>query len=193
MAEVVVFHHAHGLTTGVRGFAAGLERAGHTAHVPDLYAGRTFGTLEEGVGFARETGFGTLLERARAAVEPLPEELVYVGMSLGVLPAQMLAQTRPGARGALLLSACVPPSEFGGDWPPGVPVQVHGMDADEIFTGEGDLAAARDLVAAAGQDAELFLYPGAAHLFADPSLPSYEAPAAALLSERMLCFLDRVK
>lgn len=193
MAEVVVFHHAHGLTSGVRGFAAGLENAGHTVHVPDLYGGRTFGTLEEGVAFARETGFGTLAERARAAVEPLPGGLVYAGFSLGVLPAQMLAQTRPGARGALLLSACLPLSEFGGRWPSGVPVQVHGMDADGMFTGDGDLDAARDLVTAAARDAELFLYPGDAHLFADPDLPSYEAPAAALLTERVLCFLDGVR
>lgn len=193
MAEVLVFHHAHGLTPGVREFAAGLEKAGHTVHVPDLYGGRTFAGLEEGVGFARETGFGTLLERGRAAAEALPEGLVYVGWSLGVLPAHMLAQTRAGARGALLLSACVPVSEFGGSWPRGVPVQVHGMDADPVFAGDGDLDAARELVAGAPEDAELFLYPGAGHLFADPSLPSYEAPAAALLTERVLGFLDGVE
>lgn len=188
MAEVLLFHHAHGLTPGVREFGAGLEKAGHTVHVPDLYEGRIFDSLEEGVGHAREIGFGTVLERGRAAARDLPDGLVLAGFSLGVLPAQMLAQTRPGARGALLLSGCVPVSEFGTAWPEGVPAQVHGMAEDPYFAGEGDLDAARALVEAA-PDTELFLYPGSAHLFADPSLPSYDADAAALLTERVLGFL----
>ncbi|MBM9509818.1 dienelactone hydrolase family protein [Actinacidiphila acididurans] len=188
MAEVLLFHHAHGLTSGVREFAAGLEKAGHTVHVPDLYEGRIFDSLEEGVGHAQEIGFGTVLERGRAAARDLPDDLVLVGFSLGVLPAQMLAQTRPGARGALLLSGCVPVSEFGTAWPEGVPAQVHGMAEDPYFAEEGDLDAARALVGAT-PGTELFLYPGSAHLFADPSLLSYDAGAAALLTERVLCFL----
>jgi dienelactone hydrolase len=112
---------------------------------------------------------------------------VYAGFSLGVLPAQRLAQTRPGARGALFFYACVPTSEFG-SWPADVPVQVHGMDADPIFVGEGDLDAARALVAEA-DDGELFLYPGDQHYFADSSLPSYDPAATALLIRRVLDFL----
>jgi dienelactone hydrolase len=112
---------------------------------------------------------------------------VYVGFSLGVLPAQKLAQTRPGASGAVLCYSCVPVAEFG-SWPDGVPVQVHGMDADPIFVGEGDIDAARALVAEA-DDGELFLYPGDQHYFADSSLFSYDAGAAALLIQRMLDFL----
>ncbi len=192
MAEILLFHHAQGLTSGIRDFAGTLERAGHTVHVPDLYDGRTFETLEAGLAYAGEVGFGTFPERGRSAAEALPAELVYAGFSLGVLPAQMLAQTRPGARGALLFESCVPASEFGdGGWPAGVPVQIHGMDGDEIFMGEGDVDAARELVASA-DDAELFLYPGKQHLFADPSLTSYDAAAAALLTERVLSFLKRV-
>jgi dienelactone hydrolase/uncharacterized damage-inducible protein DinB len=190
MTDVVVFHHAQGLTDGVRQFAGQLRRAGHRVTAPDLYDGKTFGTLEDGMGYARETGFDTIIERGRAAAEGLPNELVYVGLSLGVLPAQMLAQTRPGARGALLLHACVPVAEFGGTWPEDTPAQVHGMDADQWFIGE-DLAAARELVALAW-DAELFLYPGDKHLFADPSLPDYDQAGAALLMQRVLGFLARV-
>jgi dienelactone hydrolase len=189
MAEVLLFHHAHGLTSGVRAFAGELRRAGHTVHLPDLYEGRVFGDLEEGAAHARETGFGTLIERGRAAAEGLPGGLVYAGFSLGVLPAQMLAQTRAGAKGALLFHACVPVSEFGGAWPEAVPVQVHGMDADAFFAGEGDLEAARAL-ARTTAGAEVFLYPGDRHLFADSSLPSYDGTAAALLGERVLGFLD---
>ncbi|MGN9919158.1 dienelactone hydrolase family protein [Micromonospora palomenae] len=191
MAEVLLFHHAQGLTPGVRDFADRLRAAGHTVHTPDLYDGKTFDTLEEGLDYGRTVGFGVILERGRLTAEGLPAGLVYAGFSLGVMPAQLLAQTRPGATGALFFHSCIPTSEFGGEWPAGVPVQVHGMDADEFFVDEGDLDAARALVAAA-PDAELFLYPGPQHLFADSSLPSYHEPAAALLTERVLGFLDRI-
>jgi dienelactone hydrolase len=192
MAEVLLFHHAHGLTSGVRDFAEKLRRAGHTVHVPDLYEGQVFDDLEEGVAYAREVGFDSILERGRVASEGLPSELVYAGFSLGVMPAQLLAQSRPGAKGALLFHACFPTSEFGEAWPHGVPVQIHGMDADEFFAEEGDLDAARALVQET-TDAELFLYPGKQHLFADDSLPSYDEPAARLLTERVLSFLEGVK
>ena len=189
MAELVLFHHAHGLTPGIVAFADELRRAGHTVHTPDLFDGRTFDSIEEGMGYAQELGFpGEVLGRGARAVEGLPNELVYAGFSLGVLPAQMLAQTRPGARGALLFYSCVPVSEFGPGWPEGVPAQIHGMDADPIFVGEGDIDAARDLVNQA-KDAELFLYPGDQHYFADSSLPSYDPDATALLTQRVLDFL----
>lgn len=191
MAEVLVFHHGHGLTAGVREFADRLRRAGHTAHTPDLYEGKVFDTLEEGIGYAGSAGFDTITARGVAAAEELPAGLVYLGFSLGVMPAQMLAQTRPGAKGALLIEACVPVSEFGGAWPEGVPVQVHGMDADPFFAGEGDVDAARALVEASG-DAELFLYPGDRHLFNDSTLPSWDRRAAEQVCARVLGFLDRV-
>jgi len=188
MAEILLFHHALGLTPGIAEFADHLREAGHTVHTPDLYDGHTFRTVEDGVGFARDTGFGTIVERGVRAADDLPTDLVYAGISLGVMPTQKLAQTRPGARGALLLEACVPPSEFGSSWPDDVPVQIHGMDADPSFADEGDLDAARALVHEAPA-AELFLYPGDRHLFADPSLPSYDAEAASLLTKRVLAFL----
>src|SRR5919204_5535446 len=113
MAEVLIFHHAQGLTPGVAAFADELRAAGHVVHAPDLYDGEKFETTEDGVAHAREVGFDTILEHGRAAAETLPAELVYAGFSLGGMPAQMLAQTRPGARGALLFHAALPPSEFG--------------------------------------------------------------------------------
>ncbi|MFI1617663.1 dienelactone hydrolase family protein [Streptomyces lydicus] len=192
MAEILLFHHAHGLTAGVRAFAGALEAAGHPVHVPDLYEGRVFEDLQDGVAYAQEVGFDAITARGRAAAENLPAGLVHLGFSLGVLPAQALAQTRAGAKGALLLHSCVPVSEFGGAWPQGVPVQIHGMDADEFFVEDGDLDAARALVAST-PDAELFLYPGDRHLFADSSLPSYDEKAAALLTERALGFLAGIR
>ena len=192
MAEIVLFHHVQGLTEGVQAFADTLRQAGHTVHVPDVVEGRTFDTLDAGIAHAKEVGFGVLQDRAVAAAEKHGPDLVYAGFSLGAMPAQQLAQTRSGARAALLFHGCAPVSEFGDAWPAGVPVQVHGMDADPLFAEEdGDLGAARAL-ADSTEDAELFLYPGKEHLFADSSLSSYDADAAALLIRRVLAFLGRV-
>ncbi len=189
MAEVVLFHHALGQTTGLFAFADRLRETGHTVHTPDLFEGRTFDTLDAGVAHAfEELGPAEIIGRADRAVQKLPAELVYAGFSLGVVPAQKLAQTRAGARGAVLCYSCLPVSEFGSSWPADVPVQIHGMDADPIFVAEGDIDAARAIVEQA-PDAELFLYPGDQHYFADSSLPSYDAEAAGLLTERVLTFL----
>jgi dienelactone hydrolase len=142
---------------------------------------------------AKELGFDAILERGVHTADDLPGELVYAGMSLGEMTAQKLAQTRPGARGALLFYSAIPiTGEWAfGPWPDGVPVQIHGMDNDPIFVGEGDIDAAREIVEKV-EDAELFLYPGDQHYFADSSLPSYDAEATALLTRRVLAFLERV-
>jgi dienelactone hydrolase len=187
MAEVVLYHHVQGLTDGVRSFAEELSRAGHKTHTPDMFDGQTFDTIEEGIAFARSEGFGALAERGVAAAEDFGPEVVYAGFSFGVMVAQQLAQTRPGALGALLLYSCLPVSEFGDAWPEGVPVQVHGKQDDPFFA--EDLEAARALVAST-DEAELFLYPGDEHLFADSSLPAYDGVAAGLLTERVLAFLS---
>ena len=193
MAEIVLYHHVQGLTAGVDAFADTMREAGHTVHVPDLLDGRTFATLEDGIAHAKEIGFRAINDRGLAAAEALGPDLVYAGLSLGVMPAQQLAQTRAGARGALLLHGCVPVSEFGDAWPAGVPVQVHGMDADPLFTEEGgDLDAARDLVASTDL-AELYLYPGKEHLFTDSSLRSYDEDATTLLTQRVLDFLSTLR
>jgi dienelactone hydrolase len=193
MAEVLLFHHALGLTPGVVAFADDLREAGHTVHTPDLYDGKTFGTLEDGMAHAKAIGFEAILDRSVALADELPTDLVYAGMSLGEMAAQKLAQTRPGARGALLFYSCIPISgEWAfGPWPDGVPVQIHGMDADPIFAGEGDIDAARE-IADTVAEAELFLYPGDQHYFADSSLPSYDADATALLLDRVKKFLAAV-
>ena len=191
MAEVILFHHAQGLTSGVIAFADRLREAGHTVHTPDMFDGHTFENLEDGMGYVRELGFGKVQERGESAVDGLPAELVYAGFSLGVVPAQKLAQTRAGAQGALLFYSCMPIAEFGPTWPKGVPVQVHAKDADSFFVDDGDIDAARELVEKA-EEAELFLYPGDQHLFADNSIPSYDPDASALLMKRVLDFLAKL-
>ncbi len=188
MAEIILFHHVQGLTPGIVGFADKLREAGHTAHTPDLFDGRTFSTLEEGLAYAKKVGFAELTERGVAMADELAEEAVYGGFSLGVAPAQTLAQTRAGARGALFFHSCLPVSEFGSSWPSGVPVQIHAMDSDSFFVDDGDIEAAKALIEEADQ-AEMFLYRGNEHLFADSSLPSYDAEATSLLLNRVLEFL----
>ena len=193
MTEILLFHHAQGLTPGVLAFADQLRAAGHTVHTPDLFDGRTYPSLDEGMAFVQASGFDDLRARGVKTADGLPDDLVYAGFSFGEAVAQELAQTRPGARGALLFYSCIPITgdwAFG-PWPDGVPVQIHGMDNDPIFVGEGDIDAARELVAAV-DDAELFLYPGDQHYFADSSLPSYDPEATALLTKRVLEFLARV-
>ena len=193
MAEVLLFHHAQGLTPGVVAFADELRAAGHTVHTPDLFDGRTFPSIEEGMAFIDAAGRDEVAERGVGTADDLPADLVYAGFSFGEMVAQRLAQTRPGARGALLFYSCIPiTGEWAfGPWPEGVPVQIHGADADPYFVGEGDIEAAREIVEEV-EDAELFLYPGDQHYFADSSLPSYDPEATKLLTGRVLEFLDRV-
>ena len=189
-SEIVLFHHAQGLTEGVKAFAAELRKAGHTVHLPDMYEGQTFDTLDEGLDYARTTGFGTVSQRGVDAAKELGTELVYAGFSLGVMPAQQLAQTRAGAKGALFFHSCLPVSEFGEGWPDGLPVQVHAMENDPFFAGE-DHEAAQALVEST-DSAELFVYPGAQHLFTDSSLPAFDHAAAGLVMSRVLAFLERL-
>ncbi len=185
MAEILLFHHAQGLTPGVEAFADDLRAAGHTVHAPDLYAGRTFDDLDEGVAHAREIGFGTILEESTAIAEDLPNELVYIGFSMGAMSAQMLAQTRPGAIGAILIHGAIPLAEFGdGTWPDEVALQIHTMADD----GWGDADVARELDAVIDQ-AEVYIYPGDVHLFTDRSLAAYDEAAAALVMQRVLALL----
>ena len=195
MAEIVLFHHTQGLTEGVRAFADELRAGGHTVHTPDLFDGARAESIDAGLAVARAIGDETLRERADAAVAELTTEVVYAGFSLGVGEAQRLAQTRAGARGALLFEACYPiTGEWAfGPWPRDVAVQVHGKDDDPFFAHEGDVDAARELVETIGPElGQLFLYPGNQHLFTDRSLPSYDAEATALVLRRSLEFLDRV-
>jgi dienelactone hydrolase len=193
MADVLLFHHAQGLTPGIHAFADSLRDAGHTVHAPDLFDGKTFASIPEGMAHIESVGFDVLRARGVRIADEYPAELVYAGFSFGETIAQQLAQTRAGARGALLFYSCIPiTGEWAfGPWPSGVPVQIHGMDRDPIFAGEGDIDAAREIVASV-DDAELFLYPGDQHYFADSSLPSYDADATALLTSRVLAFLARV-
>ena len=186
MAEIVLFHHAHGLTPGVIRLADRIRAAGHAVHTPDLFEGQTFESLDDGVAYADGVGLEAMIERGAAAVEPLSDGVFYAGLSLGGMVAQALTQTRPGARGALLIAAAAPARWFG-EWPAGVPAQIHASEADPWV----EMEAARELVNSA-PNVELFTYPGDRHLFADETLPDYDPSATQLLTERVLTFVSRV-
>lgn len=187
MAELLLFHHAQGLTAGVASFAERLGAAGHVVHTPDLYDGRTFTDLDEGVAHARTIGFDVLVERGVALAGALPADLVYAGMSMGAMPAQSLAQARPGAKGLLVLHSAVSPADLGGEWPAGLPMQIHTMVDDDW----GDADVARKLDADL-PEVEVFLYEGDRHLFTDDSLDAYDADAASQVEQRALAFLERI-
>ena len=192
MAEIVVFHHAQGLTDGMIAFADELRDAGHTVHTPDLYDGRTFDTLDDGVAHAGEIGFETC-DGTRSAGGGWPAAGTGVCRVLARGDARPEAGADPGRRSWRDPLPRLPAVHgIGASWPEGVPVQVHAMVADPFFVDEGDLDAARALVAET-KEAELFLYPGDRHLFADESLDSYDAAAAAHLRERVKAFLDEVE
>jgi len=186
MTDIVLFHHARGLTPGVHAFADRLRAAGHRVTAPDLFEGRTFATVEDGVAHVEEIGVDAVVRRGADAVAGLPERVVYAGFSLGAMPAQHLAQTRPGALAVLLYHGAVPATAFSPSWPAGVAVQAHVNDEDAW----GDLGVMRELVGLV-PDAELFTYRGSAHLFTDSSLEAYDADATALVVERSLALLDR--
>ena len=185
MAQVLLFHHVQGLTEGVVAFADALRAAGHEVTTPDLFDGRTFTSIDDGMAYLRESGFDAT-EAGIALAETMSDDLVYGGFSLGVMPAQRLAQQRRGARGALLYHGGIALGWFGDAWPEGVPMQAHVKRDDPL----GDVDDLRALTEAAG--AELYLYDGDAHLFTDRSLDAYDPGATELVRERTLAFLAEV-
>ena len=188
MTEMILFHHALGVTDGVVAFAGRIRDGGHRVTVGDLFDGKTFGTLEEGVAHEEEIGWEAMIERSEAAAVDLPPGIVFGGFSLGAVYAQRLAQTRPGALGALLYhGGDNPPSAFETPWPARAGLQVHVSEDDPWF----DRGSGEQLVSEAG--GELFPYPGSAHLFTDRSWTEYDEASTDLVVDRTLAFLDRLR
>ena len=196
MAEVVLLHSVLGLRPGVIAAADRLRAAGHTVHAPDLFDGEAFDDLDDGLRKEEALGYREIARRAREAVAGLPAELVFAGFSLGAVHAELLAASRPGARGVVLMHGAVPVEglgEFGVDrWPEGVPVQVHYAAEDPWVEAEGEVAPLGEAVREAGAAFEEHAYPGSGHLFADPDLPEYDPASSEEMWRRVLSFLDRL-
>ena len=193
MTEVVLYHHIQGLTEGVRSFANEVRQAGHTVHTPDLFDGRTFATMDEAFAFVRQTGDALDAKADEPRTRCRKRWCTPASRGASAPRSGSLRHVPPGPGAPL--RRCYPISgEYAfGPWPDDLPVQIHGKADDEFFAQEGDIDAARELVATIGPDqAELFVYPGGEHLFIDPSLPTYDANAAALVTERTLRFLSKL-
>jgi dienelactone hydrolase len=192
VAHVVLFHHAQGLRPDVLAWADSFREAGHEVETPDLFEGRTFDELEDGIAHRDELGIPTLIGRAAESLGDLPAELVYAGFSMGASTAHYFAVTRPGALGALLMHGTAPPQSLGGaKWPASAPAQLH-YAAGDPYLDAGSIAAFERSVGEVGAPLEVFAYPGIRHLFADSDGPDYDQSSAELMLERNLEFLGRL-
>jgi len=190
--EVVVYHSAYGLRPAIIEFADKLRAAGHLVHTPDLYDGEVFCGRDDAIRKIQEVGFDELLKRAAAAVESLPHDLVYAGFSNGGACAELLAATRPRARGAILIHAPLMVRDLGWTaWPLNVPVQVHFADKDPIRN-QAVIDALAVKVRLSGSNFEQFDYDAPGRLFADPAFPAYNANAAEFMTRRVQEFLESV-
>lgn len=187
MAVIVLFHHVQGLTSGICAFAQQLRSAGHEVYTPDLFDGQTFDTIDAGLAYVQQIGVDACIARGVQAAQAVVNGAIVAGFSLGVLPAQYVAQTHGGVRGAVLMHACVPASEFG-SWPVDLPVQIHAMADDPYFVEDGDREAAQALVASVRHGA-LHEYPGHQHLFTDSSLDVYDVDATNMVIVHILSFV----
>jgi len=193
MSEIVLFHSVLGLRAGVLGAADRLRAAGHTVHTPDYYDGRTYDQYPPAFEFLEEIGgIPDVIARCTAAASQLPADLVYGGFSLGGVPAELLAATRAGARGLILLHTAIPLDALGVQaWPGSVPVQVHFATGDP-YRDKAELDSFEASVRASGARYEQFDYPGNGHLFTDRTLPDeFDEQSAELLFSRVLAFLDQ--
>jgi dienelactone hydrolase len=194
MSDVLLFHSVLGLRAGVLEAADRLRAAGHTVHTPDFSAGRTFDEYPPAFEWLESIGgIPDVIARTTAAVSDLPRDLVYAGFSLGGLPAELLAATRPGAKGLILLHTAIPLDGFEvQEWPATVPVQVHFATADP-YRDRAELQSFEASVRASGAPYEQFDYQGSGHLFTDQTLlDEYDQESAELLFSRVLAFLDQV-
>jgi dienelactone hydrolase len=185
MASIILFHSALGLTTGTKKFADTLARDGHTVLTPDLFDGETFETLEEGVKKRDALGIPELIQRAVKSVERAPAASIYIGFSMGAAAAQFLAATRVGAQGVVLMHAVLPLAAIGMSRWPDVPIQIHSSSEDQWV----DWAVLEAVAEATS--AQVFRYPGRAHLFVDESSSDYVPEHAKVLIARVRDFVKR--
>ena len=183
--DVVLLHSALGLRPAVLRTAERLRGAGHRVHAPDLYEGRVFDDVDEGVAHLEQVGWSTLVQRAEEL--DTPPDAVLVGWSMGAGLATSLAQTR-GASGVLLLHGG---GIAAGDAWPAVPVAMHHAH-DDPGVDAGYPEALLSAACAAGVTASRHLYPGPGHLFDDDDHPDHDAASTALLWRRATAWLDEL-
>jgi dienelactone hydrolase len=189
MANIVLFHSMLGLRPVELRAADRLRVAGHQVVTPDLYAGQTASTLDEGFRLKdHRIGWATIEQRAHQAVHNLPADTVLAGISMGAGVVSTLLPHRPDTAGVLLLHglASIPTAARNG-----LPIQLHVADADE-FAPPAEVSAWLDAATRTGADAQVFTYQHAGHFYTDTSLPDHHAWATTLTWQRVLDFLRTV-
>jgi len=184
MAEILLFHHAYGLTDGLRALAARLIAEGHTVHCPDCYAGVTFRNIDDGVKHLQRIGHDAVEEVARRSAREFRNADVVMGFGLGAMQAQLLAQDLRRIRGCLLMGGAFTPSALGGMWRSNTSLEIHLSDPDEWVQPaelEGLLYHA--------PHANVYRYTNKGHLFIDECSRDYDADAADLFEERLETWL----
>lgn len=183
----MLFHSVYGQQQAVVTAADRLRDAGHTVTAPDLYNGQVTEEVGEGFALCDRIGWPVILRRARLALAGMPAGTVLAGLSMGASVAVALLGERPEAAGLLLLH-----NTGGGDMAtvhPGLPVQLHIADPD-TYQAAAEVAAWEQGMTDAGAALQVFRYPGAGHLFTDPSLADHDGQGAALAWQRSLTFLS---
>ncbi|MFD0527953.1 dienelactone hydrolase family protein [Kitasatospora arboriphila] len=189
MAQIVLFHSAYGLRPAVHAAADRLRAAGHEVHTPDLYDGRVFDTVEDGMAYKDELTTDELLRRAVHAAAPLLGQggpgLVYAGLSLGAALAQNLALADTNAAGLLLLHGT---SDIRDDAATSVAVQLHVAEPDP-FEPEDWLNAWYLRMTKAAPTSRSTATAAPSHIYTDPELPDYDEEAAERTWATALAFL----
>jgi dienelactone hydrolase len=185
IAEIILFHHAQGLTEGLRELAERIRAAGHEVHTPDMYSGVVFGRLDEGLAFASRIGHDAIEEVAHRAARQHPHADTVIGFSLGAFPAQLLAQEWNRIHGLVLVAGGLPPRDLRSDWRLDVRLSAHAADPDDWIP-----AGSLESLLRRARAPYVYRYPGLGHMFVDPSSPDYDADAADLFEERLLTWLE---
>ena len=182
MTELILFHHVQGLTTtsAISRTSCGppaTRCTSPTCSRADVRDDRRRHRHVQESGSTRSCS-------GAASRRRLPDELVYIGISLGGSPPSC-SPRRARERGppcSCTRRSRHPSSAARG--PPTCRPRSTSSERDpEVLPPNGDLEAARAL-AAAEERVELFLYPAETHLFKD-----YDEADAARLKERVLAFL----
>lgn len=190
MAQLLLLHHALGVTSALRRLADRFEDAGHDVVVPDLFESRVFASVEEGMEHVESVGIETLAGLGEDAASDMQPGFVVCGISLGAIAAMRAGVSNDAVAAVVVASACIPEEYIGGPWPRTLPLRVVASREDAMFRDEGDLEAATEYTHSA-QQAKLKLMPGREHLFVEADDPESTA-ATEWLVETVMRFLDRV-
>lgn len=186
MTHIVLFHSILGCRAAEREMAAAFEKAGHTTHLPDLFENKTANNYDDGFALFRTFEREQLIERARDALNSVPENAVLSGISFGAGIVSSLWAERPKMQGALLFAGA---AEWANDLRADLPVQAHIAKPDpfddEAYFDEWQSACKTS-------DFNLYRYDNVGHFFLDRTLSDFDEDATKLCLERSIAFLNRL-